>query len=352
MNSIAVAEKCIREIFADKRTVMMMLVMPIMVLTLIYLLFNGPVTTFDVGYVGTSNDVDLKANTINYQQFMSEDEAINALNSKDIDGIIIFDELKKSISIPKELQVMTNKNSIDVDTPKYTIITGGDDPITDPGVVQAITDTLDIDNDILTTEALNDKYTMEDYLTIYLMEFVIFFFTFLIVGMSFLKERKNATLQRMLTYDISRLSIVTGYLIGFGLIAVLQTIIVQLYSVYVLGIYIIGNIGLSIITNIIFAFVAIALGSLISTLASTEFQVMQFIPIIILPQVIFSGILPYGTWYQKVSDIFPLTWAFKAQKNLLLLNDTNVLNYVMILIIYVIVFSSINLLILRKMRKI
>ncbi len=352
MNSIAVAQRCIREIFADKRTVMMMLIMPVMVLTLIYLLFNGPATTFDIGYVGTNNDVDLNAKTINYQQYPSEDEAIDALINENIDGIIVFDELTQALNLPEELQVITNKNTIDVDTPKYTIITMGADPITDPSVVQAIIDTLDINNDVLTTEALNDKYTMEDYLTIYLMEFVIFFFTFLIVGMSFLKERKNATLQRMLTYDISRLSIIGGYLIGFGLIAVFQTIIVQLYSIYVLGIYIVGNIGLSIMANIIFAFVAISLGSLISTLASTEFQVMQFIPIIILPQVIFSGILPYGTWYQKISDIFPLTWAFKVQKNLLLLNDTDVLNYVIILIIYVIVFSIINLLILRRIRKI
>ncbi len=352
MNSITVAQKCIREIFADKRTVMMMLVMPVMVLTLIYLLFNGPSNQFEVGYVGTNNDVDMNVGTIDYQQFTSENEAINALTNDDIDGIIVFDNMKQEVSIPEDLQVITNKDNIDVNVPKYTIITAGDDPITDPSVVQTIIDTLDVNNEVLTTESLNDKYTMEDYLTIYLMEFVIFFFTFLIVGMSFLKERKNATLQRMLTYDISRLSIVSGYLIGFGLIAVFQTIIVQLYSIYVLGIYIVGNIGLSIITNIIFAFVAIALGSLISTLASTEFQVMQFIPIIILPQVIFSGILPYGTWYQNVSDIFPLTWAFKAQKNLLLLNDTNVLNYVIILIIYVVIFSVINLLILRKVRKI
>ncbi len=352
MNSIAVAQKCIREIFADKRTVMMMLIMPVMVLTLIYLLFNGPATSFEVGYVGSNDNVNMKSDTINYQQFATEKEAIKALSNKEIDGVVLFGELKQAFSVPKELQIVTNKDSIEIDTPKYTIITTGDDPITDPGVVQAIIDTLNIDNEVLSTKALNEKYTMEDYLTIYLMEFVIFFFTFLIVGMSFLKERKNATLQRMLTYDISRLSIVGGYLIGFGLIAVFQTLIVQLYCVYVLGIYIVGNIGLSIIINIVFAFVAIALGSLISTLASTEFQVMQFIPIIILPQVIFSGILPYGTWYQKISNIFPLTWAFKAQKNLLLLNNIDVWNYAIILIIYVVVFSIINLLILRKMRKI
>ncbi len=352
MNSFAVAQKCIKEIFADRRTVMLILVMPLMVLTLVYLLFNGSSAKINAGYVGDKSNIKANYSEVNYREYENEEAAINALESSEIDGVVIFDTDEKAIDLPEQLQVVTGKSTFDIETPSYSIITAGNDPINDPSVTQGIIDSLDIDQSALSTESLNDKYDMEDYLTIYLMEFVIFFFTFLIVGMSFLKERKNATLQRMLTYDISRFSIVSGYLIGFGLIAALQTVLIQLYSVYVLGIYIVGNIGVSMLVNIIFAFVAISLGSLISTLANTEFQVMQFIPVILLPQIIFSGIFPYGQWYQNVSNIFPLTWAFKAQRSLLLENNTDILQFVVILLIYVSVFSIINLLILRKIRRI
>ncbi len=352
MNSIAVAQKCVREIFADRRTVMLILVMPLIVLTLVFLLFNGSKAEVNAGYVGDKSNIKANYSDVNYREYENKDEAITALENEEIDGIVIFDTLKEPVNLPEQFQMMSGQKTFDVDKPTYSIITAGQDPINEPNVRQAIIDSLDVDQSVLMSEKLNDNYDMEDYLTIYLMEFVIFFFTFLIVGMSFLKERKNATLQRMLTYDISRFSIVSGYLLGFGFIAVIQTILIQLYSIYVLDIYIVGNIGVSIIVNIIFAFVAISLGSLISTLANTEFQVMQFIPIVLLPQIIFCGIFPYGDWYQTLSNIFPLTWAFKAQDMLLLKNDPDVILYAIILLTYVLIFTVINLLILRKTRRI
>lgn len=352
MTSLTVAQKCIREVFADKRTVMMILVMPLIVLTLIYILFNGTSPKVTVGYVGNLNNINLSQNQVKYKEYHDETNALKALNADKVDGIIVFGTQSQKVAFPEQFKVMSGKDTVNVDIPKYSIITRGDDPINDPVVVQDIVDSINSEQNTLVTKTINQNYGMEDYLIIFFMEFVIFFFTFLIVGMSFLKERKNATLQRMLTYDISRFSIVCGYLIGFGLIAALQTTIVELYSIYVLNIYIVSNVFISIIVNIIFAFVAIALGSLISTLASTEFQIMQFIPIIILPQIIFSDILPYGQWYHNISNIFPLTWAFRAQNNLLLQNDLSIIIYMGVLIIYVIGFSIINLLILKRTRRI
>ncbi|MCG4788311.1 ABC transporter permease, partial [Roseburia faecis] len=75
-------------------------------------------------------------------------------------------------------------------------------------------------------------------------------------------------------------------------IASLQTVVIVLSTIWLLDLEVLGNIGDVIIVNILFALVALAFGLLLSTLAKSEFQMMQFIPLIITPQLFFSGIIP------------------------------------------------------------
>ena len=97
------------------------------------------------------------------------------------------------------------------------------------------------------------------------MGFFIFLFVFIIAGVSFLKERSSGTLERTLATPLKRSSIVFGYFLGFLLFVTIQTILIQLFIVNVMGVTQNGNYGLLLLVNLLTASVALSLGLLLSS---------------------------------------------------------------------------------------
>src|SRR5699024_8935430 len=131
----------------------------------------------------------------------------------------------------------------------------------------------------------NDKDAdLFDQVSPALMGFFIFLFVFLIAGISFLRERTTGTLERTLATPLKRSSIVFGYFLGFFLFVATQTVIIQITIVDILGVDRLGNYWLLLFMNLVVATVALSLGLLLSTFARTEFQLLQFIPVAVIPQ--------------------------------------------------------------------
>jgi len=86
----------------------------------------------------------------------------------------------------------------------------------------------------------------------------VFFFVFLISGIAVLKERTTGTLERLLSTPVKRSEIVISYMIGYGMFALLQTVIVVLYGVYILHIELIGSLWLVLLTNACVALVSLS----------------------------------------------------------------------------------------------
>src|SRR5699024_9087844 len=124
-----------------------------------------------------------------------------------------------------------------------------------------------------------------------LMGFFVFFFVFLISGMALLKERTSGTLERLLATPVRRSEVVLGYLFGYGGLAVVQAICIAVAGLKLLQLEVAGSIGNVILVAVLLGLVALAFGLLMSTFAASEFQLMQFIPLIIVPQIFFSGII-------------------------------------------------------------
>jgi ABC-2 type transport system permease protein len=188
-----------------------------------------------------------------------------------------------------------------------------------------------------------------------LVSFFVFFFVFLIAGIALLKERTSGTLERLLATPIKRYEIVAGYVIGYGLFALIQTIIVVLYAVNVLDIVLVGSIWLVLLTNILVALVALSLGTLLSSFAASEFQMVQFIPLVIVPQVFFTGIFPLdgmSDWLQKIGKVMPLYYASDAMNGIMYKGFTfnEVLLDLLILLAFATVFITINIISLKKYR--
>jgi ABC-2 type transport system permease protein len=155
-----------------------------------------------------------------------------------------------------------------------------------------------------------------------LLATLILFFGFLITGISFLRERTLGTLERLMVAPVSRMDIVAGYLLGLLLFALLQTLIMFFYMVYVLDISYRGQLWQILVFQVLMGIVAVSLGTFFSAFARNEFQMVQFIPLVIVPQVFVSGLfIPTAQLpvvLEWVSKFMPLTYGVEGIKALML----------------------------------
>jgi ABC-2 type transport system permease protein len=197
-----------------------------------------------------------------------------------------------------------------------TVITNGLDPSGDAGQVSAV------QRSVLAavTSASGTAMPVIDHTTIYgtptddpvttfapaIVAFFAYFFVYILTGVSFLRERTGGTLERLMATPVTRGEVVLGYTLGFGLFATIQVAVLMLWALGSLHIGALGplpafSIGLGIAANgspilafvvvVLLAVGAVSLGIFLSTFARTELQIIQFIPIVLAPQFLLSGVL-------------------------------------------------------------
>ena len=163
---------------------------------------------------------------------------------------------------------------------------------------------------------------MLDYIAPAVLAVLILFFGFILTGISFLRERSQGTLERLMASPVSKLDVVGGYLLGFLLFAVLQTLILFFYLIYVLDVSFAGALWQIIVFEIIIGILAVCLGIFTSVFARNEFQMVQFIPLIILPQIFLCGLLwpvaQMPDYLQWIAKFLPLTYGVDGIRALML----------------------------------
>lgn len=161
-----------------------------------------------------------------------------------------------------------------------------------------------------------------DYFGAAFIGLVVFFLVFVITAVSFLRERGQGTLERLMASPLRRPEIVLGYMLGFTVLALIQAAEVLLFSLLVLHVHNSGNVGLIFILAALMAIAAVNLGIFLSMFARTEFQAVQFIPLVIVPQVLLAGIIfPVSTEpgpLQVASHLVPLTYAVDGMRNIMI----------------------------------
>ncbi len=150
-----------------------------------------------------------------------------------------------------------------------------------------------------------------DYDAPLLLTFFAFFLTFLLTSVSFLRERSSGTLERLMASPASRLDVILGYLLGFIGFAMAQALLILGYATWILHVRIAGPIWLVLLVLAILLIGVVNLGIALSFFARNELQVVQFIPLILVPQVFLGGLIwPVQTLWPPLrwlSQIFPLT---------------------------------------------
>jgi ABC-2 type transport system permease protein len=164
--------------------------------------------------------------------------------------------------------------------------------------------------------------SMLDYIAPAMLATLILFFGFLITGISVLRERSQGTMERLMASPISRMDVVAGYLLGFLLFALMQTLIIFFYMVYVLDVNFQGDLWQILIFQVLIGIGAVCLGTFFSVFARNEFQIMQFIPLIVLPQIFLCGVLwpvsQMPDYLQWIAKFLPLNYGVEGIRALML----------------------------------
>lgn len=147
-------------------------------------------------------------------------------------------------------------------------------------------------------------------------------FSFLLTGISFLRERSQGTMERMMASPVSRLDMVVGYLLGFFVLALIQTLVVVIFTIYVLDAYYAqGALWRICVFQMVVVTVGVNLGIFTSAFARNEFQMVQFIPLIIFPQIFLSGVIwpveKMHTVLQEIANFLPLRYAVDGMSDLM-----------------------------------
>ncbi|MCW2533091.1 MAG: drug efflux pump, inner rane subunit, DrrB family [Blastococcus sp.] len=139
---------------------------------------------------------------------------------------------------------------------------------------------------------------------------------FLVTSIAMLRERTSGTLERLLTTPLARLDLLLGYGLAFGLAAALQAVITVTVATTVYGLDVTGSVSLVVLIAVVDAVLGVALGLLASAFARSEFQAVQFMPVVVLPQFFLCGLLvpvdQMAGWLQAISHVLPLTYAVEA----------------------------------------
>ena len=298
----------------DHRTLALMFVAPIVIMALLGWVIRdqAPPTTrvAVVNMAGPGGEVartaiDAAASSAGldvHTDITADDAARQALRDQVIDVAVVL--------------------SLEGNVRTVTVITPGIDPPADAGHV-SVTDALGVVGPTFAQESLYGSGD-GDFFNAFapaLVGFVVFFLVFILTGVSFLRERIGGTLERLLATPVRRLEIVVGYSLGFAIFATLDPI-GPLPAINIgLGVPSAGSPILAFVITLLLAISAVNLGIFLSTFARTEFQILQFIPLVIVPQGLLSGIFwPTDALpgiLQPIARIMPMTYGIDGLREVL-----------------------------------
>ena len=143
-----------------------------------------------------------------------------------------------------------------------------------------------------------------------------FIIMFLVTSIAMLRERTSGTLERLMTTPTGKLDLLFGYGISFGVAAAVQGAVAAGCAYWLFGMTTAGSGGLVVLIAILNAVLGVGMGLLCSAFARTEFQAVQMLPIVVIPQILLCGLFVARSdmvgWLKVVSDLMPLSYAVQA----------------------------------------
>ena len=143
-----------------------------------------------------------------------------------------------------------------------------------------------------------------------------FVIMFLITSIAMLRERTSGTLERLMTTRSGKGDLLFGYGIAFGAAAAGQALVASACAYWLYGMTTAGSGGLVVLIAVLTSLLGVGLGLACSALARTEFQAVQMLPVVVIPQILLCGLFvprdQMAGWLSALSDVMPLSYAVEA----------------------------------------
>lgn len=335
---LSIWKRILLQIKNDKRSLGLLLFAPLLVLTLLYFILGDSDYTPRIAVYNLEGNYGKELEKNAEVIFLSakpevkgylEEEGADALFWKDSEGLHIA-LLKKDTKSAAAVKVIQETGQ----------------------ALQPVRS----DTDITYVYETNEENQL-DSLSFVFLGVLSFFFVFILSGMSFVRERFGQTLERMLMTPIRRYEVIGGYTLGYGIVSAIQSIFIILFAVYVLKLQVEGSVLLCVLIMILMSFSAVSIGALASIFANNELQLVQFIPVVLIPQIFFSGLIPLDTipfGLGNLCYLTPIYYGCTALEKIMIRGKgfMDILPWILGLTAYILVLFVINVFALKKYRKI
>ena len=346
----ALSSRIIRQVFRDRRTLVLIFIVPVVIMTLLYLVLTNTSSAHTLAIVSPSGARSERINTLITNLLPGKDK----LNVVYIKANQVNDTLKNgnadaAVIFPPDFaqQVFTGQN------PSVQIVLEGSDPNAANAMhdlTESFTHQLGIAISVLNAQlaqtgqeqalppvlgaslpfTISDpqylhggpQFTFNDSIAPVFIGIFSFFFVFLLTSIAFLRERSQGTIERVMASPMTRTELVIGYILGFLLFGLVQSLMILLFVIYALRVHYSGNLSLIFLVTALLTIGSINLGIFLSAFAQNEFQIVQFIPLVFGIQIFLSGVFwpidQLPAILRPISYILPLTYANEALRAVML----------------------------------
>jgi ABC-2 type transport system permease protein len=318
----AVTLRIVRQFRRDPRTLLLLFAVPVIVILLVGYLLRTSSGGIKLGFVDETGGTAAPAlqalgRTLSEAgvtlRYLSRSEAEKEVKDGDLDGAIMIAPAAQGAGVSVLLEGSNPQRS------KAILRIAGQMPL----ALSASPTAAPAESELSVTYYYGGPdFETIDFEAPPLIGFFAFFFVFLLTAVSFLRERTAGTLERLMVTPTTRAELVLGYVAGFGIFAVLQAMVILLVTIFVLQVEYAGSLALVLVLVVAVTVGAANLGIFLSTFARTELQAVQFIPIVIVPQGLLSGVIwpidSFPRWLQGVAHLLPLTYSNEALRNVMI----------------------------------
>src|SRR5437879_1282362 len=321
----AITRRLLQGFRRDRRTLALLFVAPIVILGLLGYLMRGSSSSPSVGIANQDSGPlgAVVAKTLRHSSHITTSD----INASDGDPKLRDGSLVAYVVLPSDFSSQAQAGTV---APEVHL--EGSQPGEDAPVLQALQQAMTslasqvAGRNVSFQPQINylyggSSYDTLDYFGAAFVGLVVFFLVFVITIVSFLNERSQGTLERLMASPLRRGEIVLGYMLGFTVLALVQAAEVLVFALAVLKLQNHGNVLLIFGMEALMAIAAVNLGIFLSMFARSEFQAVQFIPLVVVPQMLLSGIIfPVSsepTALQYLSNVLPLTYAVNGMRDIM-----------------------------------
>jgi ABC-2 type transport system permease protein len=346
---LSLARRVILQVLRDRRTLALIVIGPLLILTLGAVLFRAEPVAIPLGVVNEDLGVDSPvAGTINLGRRIAEELGagdaftLTALDRSAVEESLRDGSVQAVIVFPDDFTtryLQDRQAALDLRLE-------GSDPVRSQAIGALVTQAAMRSLAGLAGSAIGaapaaqagegalpvtlnatylyggPEFDTLDYVAPVYIAFLGMFFVFLLACVAFLRERSQGTMERLAATPATRTDIVLGYMIGLGLFALIQVAAILFYTVWALEIHYLGSLALLFLVIALMAVAGVTMGILASAFARTEFQVIQFIPLVIFPQALLGGLFwpvtDLPAYLQPFAYLMPLYYANTAMRDVML----------------------------------